>query len=215
MATVLDRQRHSHRRRRISDSALGLQRYLSDQHCTGVRLSQSSARQGRSISLQRDRDADAHLLMRKETFNAQRSTLNIEWLGTREDEAQYEARADQKKTPQFDLEDRLLEFAARLTKLGDALPNSRTANHVAGQRLRCGTSPFANHGEVQAAESRKDFIHKLGVCFKELKEVRRWLRFIARVELVPAKRLCPLLVETEELIRIFSASIRTAEKNAK
>ena len=153
--------------------------------------------------------------MRKKTFNAQRSTLNIEWLGAREDEAQYEARADQKKTPQFDLEDRLLEFAARLTKLVDALPNSRTANHVAGQLLRCGTSPFANHGEVQAAESRKDFIHKLGVCFKELKEIKGWLRFIARVELVPAKRLRPLLIESEELIRIFSASIKTAEKNAK
>jgi four helix bundle protein len=151
--------------------------------------------------------------MKKKTFNAQRSTLNIEWIGVREDEPLYgsSTRANGK----FDLEDRLLEFAARLTKLVDALPNSRTGNHVAGQLLRCGTSPFANHGEVQAAESRKDFIHKLGVCFKELKEVRRWLRFIARVELVPAKRLRPLLIENEELIRIFSASIKTAEKNAK
>jgi four helix bundle protein len=154
--------------------------------------------------------------MKKKTSNAQRSTLNIEWLGVREDEARYGANDGQKKRPQFDLEDRLLEFAARLTKLVDALPNSRTANHVAGQLLRCGTSPFANHGEVQAAESRKDFIHKLGVCFfKELKEVRRWLRFIARVELVPAKRLRPLLIENEELIRIFSASIKTAERNTK
>lgn len=115
----------------------------------------------------------------------------------------------------FDLEDRLLDFAVRLTKLVDALPNTRTGNHVAGQLLRSGTSPFANHGEVQAAESRKDFIHKLGVCFKELKEVRRWLRFIARVELVPVARLRPLLLENEELIRIFAASIRTAGKNAK
>ena len=115
----------------------------------------------------------------------------------------------------FDLEDRLLEFAVRLTKLVDALPNTRTGNHVAGQLLRSGTSPFANHGEVQAAESRKDFVHKLGVCFKELKEARRWLRFIARVELVPVARLRPLLLENEELIRIFAASIRTAGKNAK
>jgi four helix bundle protein len=115
----------------------------------------------------------------------------------------------------FDLEDRLLEFAVRLTSLVDALPNTRTGNHVAGQLLRSGTSPFANHGEVQAAESRKDFVHKLGVCFKELKEARRWLRFIARVELVPVARLRPLLLENEELIRIFAASIRTAGKNAK
>jgi|ERR1043166_621164 four helix bundle protein len=152
--------------------------------------------------------------MKKKTFNAQRSTFNIEWLGIREDGAQYGADHASAK-PKFDLEDRLLEFAVRLTKLVDALPNSRTGNHVAGQLLRCGTSPFANHGEVQAAESRKDFIHKLGVCFKELKEIRRWLRFIVRIELVPVIRVRSLLVENEELIRIFSASIRTAEKNAK
>ena len=151
--------------------------------------------------------------MKKKTLNVQRSTFNIEWSGVREDEGRYAAinGGDNK----FDLEDRLLEFAVRLTKLVDALPNSRTGNHVAGQLLRCGTSPFANHGEVQAAESRKDFIHKLGVCFKELKEVRRWLRFIARVELVSAQRLRPLLIENEELIRIFAASIRTAATNAK
>ena len=153
--------------------------------------------------------------MKKKTLNAQRSTFNVQWLGVREDESQYGSEKRETRKQQFDLEDRLLEFAVRLTKLVDALPNSRTGNHVAGQLLRCGTSPFANHGEVQAAESRKDFIHKLGVCFKELKEVRRWLRFIARVELVPAKRLRPLLIENEELIRIFSASIKTAEKNAK
>ena len=115
----------------------------------------------------------------------------------------------------FDLEDRLLEFTARLIKLVDSLPASRAGNHIAGQLLRCGTSPFANHGEVQAAESRKDFIHKLGVCFKELKEIKRWLRLIARVELLSPSRVRPLLLETEELIRIFSASIRTAEKNSK
>jgi four helix bundle protein len=157
----------------------------------------------------------------KKTFNVQRSTFNIEWIGVREDEPYYGANKSGwaagagKAAPRFDLEDRLLEFTARLTKLVDALPTSRTGNHVAGQLLRYGTSPFANHGEVQAAESRKDFIHKLGICFKELKEIRRWLRFIARVELISAKRVRPLLIETEELIRIFPASIRTAEKNTK
>ena len=158
--------------------------------------------------------------MKKKTFNVQRSTLNIEWIGVRENEADYAAKksatnATNKAGSRFDLEDRLLECTVRLSKLVDALPNSRTGNHVAGQLLRCGTWPFANHGEVQAAESRKDFIHKLGVCFKELKEIRRWLRFIARIKLISAKRLRSLLIESEELIRIFSASIRTAEKNSK
>src|SRR6266404_1318029 len=150
--------------------------------------------------------------MKKKTFNAQHSTFNIEWNRVRESEAEYDARQGKIRKTKFDLEDRLLEFAVRLTKLVDSLPNSRTGNHVAGQLLRCGTSPFANHGEVQAAESLKDFVHKLGICFKELKEVRRWLRFIARIELIPAQRLRPLLLENEELIRIFAASIRTAQK---
>jgi four helix bundle protein len=159
-------------------------------------------------------------MKKKKTFNVQRSTFNAQRNRAREGEGNYAARKDltdgRKATePTFDLEDRLLEFTARLIKLVDALPTSRAANYIAGQLLRCGTSPFANHGEVQAAESRKDFIHKLGVCFKELKEIKRWLRLIGRVELIPLPQLRPLLIETEELLRIFSASIRTAEKNAK
>jgi four helix bundle protein len=115
---------------------------------------------------------------------------------------------------EFDLEDRLLEDTARLMKPVAALPASRAGNHIAGQLLRCGTSPFTHPGVVQAAESRKDFIHKLGVCRKELKETRRWLRLIARVGLISAKRTGLLLSEREELIRIFSASLETAKKNA-
>ena len=161
---------------------------------------------------------------KKKTFNVQRSTFNAQRRGrTREEPAAYFVREgngdfrvqSEGAVAKFDLEDRLLEFTARLIKLVDALPISRAGNHLAGQLLRCGTSPFANHGEVQAAESRRDFIHKLGVCFKELKEIKRWLRLIARVELLSASRVRPLLLETEELIRIFSASIRTAEKNSK
>jgi four helix bundle protein len=154
---------------------------------------------------------------KKKTFNVQHSTLNVQ-RGEETARVREESSADFGRAggadAKFDLEDRLLEFTARLLKLVDALPNTRAGNHTAGQLLRCGTSPFANHGEVQAAESRKDFIHKLGVCFKELKEIKRWLRLVARVELISAKRVRLLFVETEELIRIFSASIRTAEKNA-
>jgi four helix bundle protein len=133
------------------------------------------------------------------TSNAQRSTPNAE---------------RQTKT-RFDLEDRLLEFSARIIRLADSLPNTRAANHLAGQLLRCGTSPYGNHGEVEAAESRKDFIHKLKICLKELKETRRWLRLAAKSAMLPAPKLSLILNETEELIRIFFSSIRTAEKNAK
>jgi four helix bundle protein len=162
---------------------------------------------------------------KKKTSNVQRSTFNIQQAervsehqgiyfvieGNRGAVGLREINA----VANFDLEDRLLEFPARLIKLVEALPKSRADNHIAGQLLRCGTSPFANHSEVQAAESRKDFIHKLGVCLKELREIKRWLRLIVRVELLPAKRVRLLLLESEELTRIFSASIRTAEKNSK
>ncbi|PYL50075.1 MAG: four helix bundle protein [Verrucomicrobia bacterium] len=107
------------------------------------------------------------------------------------------------------------EFSARIIRLVDALPNTRAGNHVAGQLLRSGTSPYGNHGEVEAAESLKDFIHKLKVCLKELKETRRWLRLIEKSKMLSEKSMIPILAETEQLIRIFFTSIRTAEQNAK
>jgi four helix bundle protein len=113
----------------------------------------------------------------------------------------------------FDLEKRLLEYAVRIIRLVDALPGTRAGRHVADQLLRCGTSPLANHGELQGAESRKDFIHKLGICLKEIRETHRWLRLIHRVPLLAPSKIDPLLGETEALIKIFSASIRTAERN--
>jgi four helix bundle protein len=136
------------------------------------------------------------------TSNVQRSTPN----------------AQRKRGPRFDLEERLLEFSAQIIRLVDALPNTRAANHVAGQLLRSGTSPYGHHGEVEAAESRKDFVHKLKVCLKELKELKetnRWLRLVQKSEMLPEKSMAPILVENEELIRIFFTSIRTAEQNSK
>ena len=71
----------------------------------------------------------------------------------------------------------------------------------------------SNDGEAQAAESADDFIHKLSICLKELKESRRWLRLIRRVPLLkPESQVNPVLEETEELIRIFSASIKTSRQ---
>jgi four helix bundle protein len=116
----------------------------------------------------------------------------------------------------FDLEERLLEYAAAIIRFTDKLPNTRAGNHVSGQLLRSGSSPLSNHGEAQASESAADFVHKMSVCLKELKESRRWLRLCLRVPLtkVPAENEA-LLAETEELVRIFAASIRTAKKRSK
>jgi four helix bundle protein len=114
----------------------------------------------------------------------------------------------------FDLEERLLDYAAAIIRLVEELPKTRAGNHVAGQLLRSGTSPLPNHGEAESAESPADFVHKLKVCLKELRETKRWLRLVARVPMLPVSSVDPVLQETIELIRIFVASIRTAEKRA-
>ncbi len=115
----------------------------------------------------------------------------------------------------FDLDERLLEYAADIVRLTEKMPRNMAAAHVAGQMLRSGTSALPNHGEAQAAESPADFIHKLSICLKELRETRRWLRLTQRVPFVTKPdTVTPLLTETEELIRIFYRNIQTARKNS-
>ena len=111
----------------------------------------------------------------------------------------------------FDLEERLLDFSARIIRVADSLHSTRAGNHVGGQLLRSGTAPLPNHGEAESAESMADFVHKLKICLKEFRETRRWLRLIKRVPLVDKpEKIDALLGETEELTRIFVTSIRTA-----
>ena len=114
----------------------------------------------------------------------------------------------------FDLEQRLIAFAVRVMKVAEALPKTLAGQHVRGQILRSGTSPAPNYGEAQAAESRSDFIHKLKIVVKELRETRVWLRMIRSAEMIePAAKLEPLIAENNELIAIFVKSIQTATKN--
>jgi len=117
----------------------------------------------------------------------------------------------------FDLEERLIDFAVRVILLAESLPKTKVGNHIAGQLIRCGTSPAPNYGEAQSAESRSDFIHKMKVSLKELRETRVWLLIIVRVKLIrPTSKLEPLINENNELISIFVTSITTAkEKNKK
>ena len=113
----------------------------------------------------------------------------------------------------YDLEERLLDYGADIIRLVERIPRTPAGSHVAGQLLRSATSPLANHGEAQAAESLDDCIHKLKLSLKELKESRRWIKLIQRVPLIkPLSQFDDLLTETEELIRIFASSIQTAQK---
>jgi len=116
----------------------------------------------------------------------------------------------------FDLEDRLIDFVVRIIRTAESLPKTKLGNHIAGQLIRCGTSPAPNYGEAQSAESRSDFVHKMKVSLKELRETRVWLLIIVRAKLLkPASKLEPLIEKNNELISIFVTSIKTAQKRKK
>ena len=118
------------------------------------------------------------------------------------------------KNQKYDLEDRLVDYSCRMIDVVEALPNSRAGNYIAGQLIKSCISPTFNYGEVQAAESRNDFIHKLGIVLKELKECRSALKIIRKKRLiVPESKLDGIYKETEELIAIIAKSIETANKN--
>lgn len=114
----------------------------------------------------------------------------------------------------YDLEDRFIDYSVRIIRISEVLPDSRAGRHVASQILRSGTSPAPNYGEAQGAESRKDFIHKVKISLKEMKETRVWLKtfkkagWVAKTEMMEA-----LLAETEELIAILFSSAQTARRN--
>ena len=116
--------------------------------------------------------------------------------------------------PRYDLEDRLITFAVQICLLTDRFPSTPIAKHVSTQITRSGTSPFANYGEAQAAESRQDFIHKLKVCLKELRETQAWLKFVERMNFCPEK-IGAARQECDELVAILVVSIRTARGKCK
>ena len=115
-----------------------------------------------------------------------------------------------KMTPQ-ELEDRLIDFAVAIVDVVEALPNNRAGNHVAGQLVRSGTSPAPNYGEARSAESRKDFIHKMKISLKELRETMIWLKIISRKRLVEGEVVDAAISECDELVSIFVSSTRTAD----
>ena len=114
----------------------------------------------------------------------------------------------------FDLEDRLVEFSCRIIELVESLLNTRAGNYIAAQLIRCGLAPALLYGEAQSAESRMDFIHKMKIVLKELKETRVCLKIITRSLMIkPVERLKDIKSEVEQLISIIAKSIDTAKKN--
>lgn len=121
---------------------------------------------------------------------------------------------NEKRKDKFDLEERLIEFAIKIIKITEALDNTRAGNHIASQLVRSGTAPALLYGEAQSAESRNDFIHKLKVLLKELRETLVALKIIQRVPLIKTtESVDKAMIECNELISIFVKSIETARKN--
>jgi four helix bundle protein len=112
-----------------------------------------------------------------------------------------------------ELLERLIDFAARVGKVVDALPDSRMGRHIGSQLVRSGTSPAPNYEEGCDAESRADFVHKLSISLKELRESRTWIRLIIKTEMLPEHRLGELLDECNQLCNIIARSIVTAKEN--
>lgn len=111
-----------------------------------------------------------------------------------------------------DLKGRLVAFAARVLRLAKALPKTPEGIHIAGQIIRSGTSPAPNYAEAQDAESAADFIHKLKVVLKELRETEVWMLIIVESALLQKESVRPLIDEVNELISIFVTSVKTARK---
>ena len=114
----------------------------------------------------------------------------------------------------YDLENRLIDFTIRISEITEALPNTPLGKQIKGQIIRSGTSPALNYGEAQSAESTNDFIHKLKIILKELRETLICLKIIVRKPLIsPISKLNNIIQENNELISIFVKSIETTKKN--
>ena len=115
----------------------------------------------------------------------------------------------------YDLDERLINFASDCIDVSEKLPKTLAGNHIASQLVRSSTSPALHYGEAQSAESRNDFIHKMKVCLKELRETFNCLRLIKKRSWYDEVKLSGLIAENNELIAIFVSSLKTAQQNKK
>ena len=117
----------------------------------------------------------------------------------------------------FDLHERLIDFAVEIINITDNIKPSKAGNHLSGQIVRSGTAPSLNYSEAQSAESRNDFIHKMSVVLKELRETHSNLKIIQRANLYlkEEQNLVVTIKENDELISIFVKSIETSRNKKK
>jgi len=112
-----------------------------------------------------------------------------------------------------DIADRLLDFAVQVLVIVAALPKTPQARHIAKQLTRSATAPGAHYDEARSAESRADFVHKLKIACKEMRESHYWLRLIQRARLLSKLDVSPTIDEARQLAAILTASANTASHN--
>jgi four helix bundle protein len=114
----------------------------------------------------------------------------------------------------FDLEERLISFSTLIIKIVNKMPTDKVGGHLSGQLVRSGTSVSLNYGEAQSGESRRDFIHKIKIVLKELRETFVCLKLIKRSHLLKDEtKLDKAIDENDQLIAIFVKSVETAQRN--
>ncbi|MFN0087627.1 MAG: four helix bundle protein [Blastocatellia bacterium] len=130
-----------------------------------------------------------------------------------EDEKKEPQKVSQAQNRTLVMENRLINFAARILRLSRSLPETSAGRHLAEQLLRSGTMPAPYYGEIRTVENRDEFIHKMGLVLNGLNETSIWLRIIERSEMIKEELLEPIHQECSELCRIFASSIKTARAN--
>ena len=116
----------------------------------------------------------------------------------------------------FDLEERLIDFAVLIIELSNEFSDSKAGNHMRSQIVRSGTSPALNYGEAQSGESKKDFIHKMKIALKELRETFINLKIVYKAKIFQNEtKMKSAMKENNELISIFVKSVETAQNNIK
>lgn len=112
-----------------------------------------------------------------------------------------------------DIQERLINFAVAILNLTGLISKTIAGKHIAGQLVRCGTSPAPNYAEARGAESKRDFIHKLGIVLKELNETNIWLIVLIKSKMLAKSKIEPIYVECKELSKIINKSIQTSKVN--
>jgi len=114
-----------------------------------------------------------------------------------------------------DLKKRTKEFGLRVIRLVEALPGTSTSRTIGNQLLRSGMSVGANYRAACRGKSKADFIAKAGISLEEADESLYWMEMLQEARIIPAERLKDLMKEADELVAIFTASIKTARAHLK